>query len=49
MLTTTSSLMQLNQLRVIDDLAAPDKAARLRGILAQLKQSLAHGQVMQPS
>jgi SPP1 gp7 family putative phage head morphogenesis protein len=30
-----------NQLRVIDDLAAPDKAARLRGILAQLKQSLA--------
>jgi SPP1 gp7 family putative phage head morphogenesis protein len=29
-----------NQLRVIDDLAAPDKAARLRGILAQLKQSL---------
>jgi SPP1 gp7 family putative phage head morphogenesis protein len=31
----------VNQLRVIDDLAAPDKAARLRGILAQLKQSLA--------
>ena len=30
-----------NQLRVIDDLAAPDKASRLRGILAQLKQSLA--------
>jgi SPP1 gp7 family putative phage head morphogenesis protein len=30
-----------NQLRVIDDLAAPDKAARLRGILAQLKESLA--------
>jgi SPP1 gp7 family putative phage head morphogenesis protein len=30
-----------NQLRAIDDLAAPDKAARLRGILAQLKQSLA--------
>jgi SPP1 gp7 family putative phage head morphogenesis protein len=30
-----------NQLRVIDDLAAPDKVARLRGILAQLKQSLA--------
>jgi SPP1 gp7 family putative phage head morphogenesis protein len=30
-----------NQLRTIDDLAAPDKAARLRGILAQLKQSLA--------
>jgi SPP1 gp7 family putative phage head morphogenesis protein len=30
-----------NQLRVIDDLAAPNKAARLRGILAQLKQSLA--------
>ena len=30
-----------DQLRVIDDLAAPDKAARLRGILAQLKQSLA--------
>ena len=31
----------VNQLRVIDDLAAPDKAARLRGILAQLKESLA--------
>jgi SPP1 gp7 family putative phage head morphogenesis protein len=31
----------VNQLRVIDDLAAPNKAARLRGILAQLKQSLA--------
>jgi SPP1 gp7 family putative phage head morphogenesis protein len=30
----------VNQLRVIDDLAAPVKAARLRGILAQLKQSL---------
>ena len=30
-----------NQLRTIDDLAAPNKAARLRGILAQLKQSLA--------
>jgi SPP1 gp7 family putative phage head morphogenesis protein len=30
-----------NQLRVIDDLAAPNKAARLRGILAQLKDSLA--------
>jgi SPP1 gp7 family putative phage head morphogenesis protein len=30
----------VNQLRVIDDLAAPDKAARLRGILAQLKESL---------
>ena len=30
-----------NQLRTIDDLAAPDKAARLRGILAQLKGSLA--------
>jgi SPP1 gp7 family putative phage head morphogenesis protein len=30
-----------NQLRTIDDLAAPDKAARLRGILAQLKDSLA--------
>jgi SPP1 gp7 family putative phage head morphogenesis protein len=30
-----------NQLRVIDDLAAPDKASRLRGILAQLKDSLA--------
>ena len=30
-----------NQLRVIDDLAAPDKAAKLRGILAQLKDSLA--------
>ena len=31
----------VNQLRTIDDLAAPVKAARLRGILAQLKQSLA--------
>jgi SPP1 gp7 family putative phage head morphogenesis protein len=31
----------VNQLRVIDDLAAPNKAARLRGILAQLKDSLA--------
>jgi SPP1 gp7 family putative phage head morphogenesis protein len=31
----------VNQLRVIDDLAAPVKAARLRGILAQLKESLA--------
>jgi SPP1 gp7 family putative phage head morphogenesis protein len=31
----------VNQLRVIDDLAAPAKAARLRGILAQLKDSLA--------
>jgi SPP1 gp7 family putative phage head morphogenesis protein len=30
-----------NQLRAIDDLAAPVKAARLRGILAQLKDSLA--------
>ena len=30
-----------NQLRIIDDLTAPDKAARLRGILAQLKDSLA--------
>jgi SPP1 gp7 family putative phage head morphogenesis protein len=30
-----------NQLRTIDDLAAPDKAARLRRILAQLKHSLA--------
>ena len=30
-----------NQLRTIDDLAAPVKAARLRGILAQLKDSLA--------
>jgi SPP1 gp7 family putative phage head morphogenesis protein len=30
-----------NQLRTIDDLAAPDKAARLRGILAQIKDSLA--------
>ena len=30
-----------NQLRTIDDLAAPVKAARLRGILAQLKESLA--------
>jgi SPP1 gp7 family putative phage head morphogenesis protein len=31
----------VNQLRTIDDLAAPFKAARLRGILAQLKESLA--------
>jgi SPP1 gp7 family putative phage head morphogenesis protein len=31
----------VDQLRTIDDLAAPVKAARLRGILAQLKQSLA--------
>jgi SPP1 gp7 family putative phage head morphogenesis protein len=30
----------VNQLRAIDDLAAPVKAARLRGILAQLKDSL---------
>jgi SPP1 gp7 family putative phage head morphogenesis protein len=30
-----------NQLRTIDDLAAPVKAARLRSILAQLKDSLA--------
>lgn len=30
----------VNQLRTIDDLAAPVKAARLRSILAQLKQSL---------
>ena len=30
-----------NQLRVINDLKAPVKAARLRGILAQLKDSLA--------
>jgi SPP1 gp7 family putative phage head morphogenesis protein len=30
-----------DQLRTIDDLAAPDKAARLRSILAQLKDSLA--------
>jgi SPP1 gp7 family putative phage head morphogenesis protein len=30
-----------NQLRTIDELAAPVKAARLRSILAQLKQSLA--------
>jgi SPP1 gp7 family putative phage head morphogenesis protein len=30
----------VNQLRVIDDLAAPIKAARLRSILAQLKESL---------
>jgi SPP1 gp7 family putative phage head morphogenesis protein len=30
----------VNQLRIIDDLAAPVKAARLRGILAQLKDSL---------
>ena len=30
-----------NQLRTIDDLTAPVKAARLRGILAQLKDSLA--------
>jgi hypothetical protein len=41
MLTTTSSLMQRNQLRTIDELAAPVKAARLRSILAQLKESLA--------
>jgi SPP1 gp7 family putative phage head morphogenesis protein len=31
----------VNQLRAIDDLAAPVKAARLRAILAQLKDSLA--------
>ncbi len=31
----------VNQLRTIDELAAPVKAARLRGILAQLKASLA--------
>jgi SPP1 gp7 family putative phage head morphogenesis protein len=31
----------VNQLRVIDELAAPAKAARLRAILAQLKDSLA--------
>jgi SPP1 gp7 family putative phage head morphogenesis protein len=30
----------VNQLQLIDDLAAPVKAARLRGILAQLKDSL---------
>jgi len=30
----------VNQLRTIDELAAPVKAARLRGILAQLKDSL---------
>jgi SPP1 gp7 family putative phage head morphogenesis protein len=30
----------VNQLRTIDDLSAPVKAARLRSILAQLKQSL---------
>jgi hypothetical protein len=30
-----------NQLRTIDELAAPVKAARLRSILAQLKESLA--------
>jgi len=30
----------VSQLRMIDDLAAPVKAARLRGILAQLKDSL---------
>ena len=30
----------VNQLRTIDDLAAPVKAARLRAILAQLKDSL---------
>jgi SPP1 gp7 family putative phage head morphogenesis protein len=41
MLTTTSLLMQRNQLRTIDELAAPVKAARLRSILAQLKESLA--------
>jgi len=31
----------VNQLRVIDEAAAPVKAARLRAILAQLKASLA--------
>lgn len=31
----------VNQLRTIDELAAPAKAARLRAILAQLKESLA--------
>lgn len=31
----------VNQLRAIDELAAPAKAARLRAILAQLKESLA--------
>jgi len=31
----------VNQLRTIDELSAPVKAARLRGILAQLKDSLA--------
>jgi hypothetical protein len=41
MLTTTSLLMHTNQLRTIDELAAPVKAARLRSILAQLKESLA--------
>jgi hypothetical protein len=33
----------VNQLRTIDDLAAPVKAARLRAILAQLKESLGTG------
>jgi hypothetical protein len=32
----------VNQLRGIDDLAAPVKAARLRAILAQLKDSAWH-------
>ena len=31
----------VNQLRTIDELSAPVKAARLRAILAQLKESLA--------
>jgi len=31
----------VNQLRIIDELSAPAKAARLRAILAQLKESLA--------
>ena len=33
----------VDQLRGIDELAAPAKAARLRAILAQLKQSLELG------
>jgi hypothetical protein len=41
MLTTTSSLMQPINCASLMTIAAPDKAARLRSILAQLKQSLA--------
>ena len=39
----------VNQLRTIDNLAAPVKAARLRAILAQLKDSLGTWLVMQQS